>query len=185
MLNFLTDSEIISTKSFHDLPIPSEIILDNAWDPHHVSVIHKSMRKCEVIKDFDNVVVLLYEFVPVSWLPFISKKFLVIKNRSSLKPEEIHYLTFPVSFRYISWSTVKAKSCEEGSLLEHHLRLRLPKIMNALFGWFLSARREQEDEDILKEDIEIMLERKAALEKGFKENLKCLPEKEELLSVWF
>lgn len=185
MLNFLTDSSVIRSKALHDLPLSPEIILENAWDPYHVALVHNStVKSCEVIKDFGDVVVLLYEYYPISWLRFITKKFLVVKNRSSLQSDEIHFLSFPVNVSFISWATVRATASAKGALLEHHLRLRVPKLMDSLLGRFLDGKRTKGEFVRLKEDMEIMLERKTALEQGFQENRQCLP-KTELLAVWF
>ena len=137
MLNFLTDSSVIRSKTLNDLPLSSEIILENAWDSYHVDLVHNSsVKSCKVIKDFDDVVVLLYEYYPISWLRFVTKKFLVVKNRSALKPEEIHFLSFPVNVSFISWATVRATASAKGALLEHNLRLRVPKLLFWLIGHF-------------------------------------------------
>jgi hypothetical protein len=185
MLNFLTDSSVIRSKTLNDLPLSSEIILENAWDSYHVDLVHNSsVKSCKIFKDFDDVVVLLYEYYPISWLRFVTKKFLVVKNRSALKPEEIHFLSFPVNVSFISWATVRATASAKGALLEHNLRLRVPKLFFRLIGRFLDKKRNKGADIRLKEDMEIMLERKAALEQGVQENRQCLS-KTELLSVWF
>ena len=185
MSNFLTDSSVIKSTVWNDLPLSSEVILENAWDPYHVDLLHSSsVKSCHVIKDFGNVVVLLYEYYPIIWLRFITKKFLVVKNRSSLKSDEIHFLSFPVKVNFISWTTIKTKVSAKGTLLEHCMRLRVPKLMDVLLGWFLKRKRNKGEVIRLKEDMEIMLEKQKVVEQGFQENRQCLTKK-ELLSVWF
>jgi hypothetical protein len=185
MLNFLTDSSVIRSNLLNDLPLSSEIILENAWDAYHVDLVHKgSVKSCQVIKDFGDVVVMLYEYYPISWLRFVTKKFLVVKSRSSLKPKEVHFLSFSVNFSFVSWATVRATASAKGALLEHRLRMRVPKLMYVLLGRFLDRKRNKGEAIRLKEDMEIMLERQKALEQGFQENRQCLL-KTELLSVWF
>ncbi len=184
-MNFLTDSSVIRSNVLNDLPLSSEIILENAWDPYHVDLVHNgTVKSCQVIKDFGDVVILLYEYYPISWLRFVTKKFLVVKNRSSLKSEEIHFLSFPVNVSFVSWATVRATVSAKGALLEHRLRLRVPKLLYALLGRFLNRKRNKGETIRLKEDMEIMLERQTALKQGFQENRQCLS-KTELLSVWF
>ena len=184
-LSFLTDSSVIRNKISHDVPFSPELCIENGWDHHHVIHVHRSsLKSCEVIKDFGDMVALIYEYYPISYLRFFTKKLLVLKSRSSSKSSEIDYIFFPVHTGYVSWSTLKATTSTQGALLEHTLRLRVSKLVNVLVGWFLRKKIIGAEKARFEEDLEIISEIDKARKKNFKENHQCLPTT-EMLAVWF
>ena len=84
-----------------------KVILENAFDPYHVSNVHKStVKSLRVIYDNGDMQLLLYElysFPFLKFLSFLTNKFLVLKTSTK---NYVTFISIPTKLEFVSKSKI-------------------------------------------------------------------------------
>ena len=91
-----------------------KVILENAFDPYHVSNVHKStVKSLRVIYDNGDMQLLLYElysFPFIKFLSFLTNKFLVLKTSTK---NDVTFISIPTKLEFVSKSKIFCQEITE------------------------------------------------------------------------
>lgn len=169
------------------LELPSEIIIENAYDPLHVENVHEStVKSCRVLVEKGNMAILIYTvyvFPKIKILRFLTKDFVVIKEK--VKENRVEFLSMPLSLKMASKFVILCdRISDDKTQYNTSFFYRPLSTLSHIVAPLILKLRNRGERNRLKEDMELMRQRVVARKNCHLDRPECA-EKEPLAMSWF
>ena len=162
-----------------------KIILENAFDPYHLSTVHKSSYKSvKVMYDNGDIQILLYElysFPSFKFLSFLTNIFLVLKTSTS---DDVTFYSIPTKLNFVTKLKISSKQNKDNSSYIENFQFKPMTFLYSIFSPLIMKMRNRGGSIRFDEDIELMKLRTEALKNKHVDNPLCINQT-QLLKKWF
>tara|TARA_X000001036_G_scaffold108466_1_gene101609 strand:+ start:463 stop:1095 length:633 start_codon:yes stop_codon:yes gene_type:complete len=168
--------------------ISEDVILENAYDNHHVTKVHSSTTKdVSRIYENGNVSIIqyeLYKFPGIKFLKNFTQKFIAIKITSE---KDVQFYSTPCNFDFVSKNIINCEQLENNKI--KYISKFYFKPMNLFFGLLsplVMFLRNKGEKKRLQEDQMLWRLRQKSKDENFKDTRSCVTTKEKILiNEWF
>ena len=168
--------------------ISEKVILENAYDNHHVSRVHASTTKnVSRIVESGNVSVIqyeLYRFPGIKFLKNFTQKFFAIKITSE---KNIQFYSTPCNFDFVSKNIINCEQLDNNKI--KYISKFYYKPLNLFFNILspiVMFLRNKGEKKRLQEDLMLWKLRQKSKDENFEDKRSCVTSKEKILiNEWF